>query len=127
MTESRHDRGEVSTETVLVVPVLILLVFLVVQAGVTMHAANVAHHVATAGAMAGARLGGSETYAATVVGVQTSSFGSTLARPPEITMTPRHVVVRVSLRVPRTVPFFAPEVHREVTVSRERYVAYVDR
>ena len=114
-------------ETVLIVPALIMVVMLVVQAGVVMHGANVAHHVATQGAMAGARYGATTAQAQTAAGLAASALGSTMTGPAQVTVTGTQVLVRVSISVPRAVPFFAPHVSREVAVPRERFVVYDDR
>lgn len=109
------------------VPALVFLVLLVVQAAVVMHAANVAHHVAAQGAMAAARHGATPEQALVVISSAATSVGARLAAPPFVASAGDEVTVRVWVELPRAVPVFAEYVSREVTVPRERYVAYSDR
>jgi Flp pilus assembly protein TadG len=112
---------------VLVVPALIFVVLLVVQAAVVMHAANVAHHVAAQGAMTAARHGASPEQALMAISSAATSVGARLAAPPLVASSGEEVTVRIWVALPRAVPVFAEHVSREVTVPRERYVAYNDR
>ena len=127
LTSKRTDRGEVSIETVLLVPAVILLVLLVVQAAVVMHGANVAHHVARRGAMTAARHGSSPERALTVISATADSVGARLAAPPQIVSTSDRITVRIRVALPQAVPIFAEHVSREVSVPRERYIDYDDR
>ena len=127
LTKQSTDRGEISIETVLVVPAIIFVVLLVVQAAIVMHAANVAHHVAAQGAMAAARHGSSQEQALTSISTAATSVGARMAAPPVITTTANEVTVRIWVALPRAIPVFIEQVSREVSVPRERYVAYSDR
>jgi Flp pilus assembly protein TadG len=127
LTERRTDRGEVSVETVLVVPAIMFVVLLVVQAAVVMHAANIAHHVAAQGAMSAARHGSSPEEALVAISTAATAVGARLAAPPFITGTADDVTVRVWVALPRAVPMFAEQISREVSVPRERYIVYNDR
>ena len=127
MTNSRVDRGEVSIETVLLVPVLFVIALIAVQAGVVLHGISVANHVAAQGAMAAARHGATDDAGVDAVYDTTTALGARLARPPEIASSRDEVIVRVWVRLPRAVPFFAETVSRQAVVPRERYVPYAER
>jgi len=127
LTKQRTDRGEVSVETVLLVPALMFIVLLVVQTAVVMHGANMASHLAARGALTAARHGATADHTTLAVTAVASSLGARLAAPPLVTTDNDHVRVRVWVVVPQAVPFFVGQVSREVSVPRERYIAYVDR
>ena len=125
--QPRVDRGEISIETVILVPVVIFIVLIVVQAAVVMHGANAANHIAAQGAMTAARHGATTDHAVVAVAAAADSLGARLAAPPSIVTSTDNVTVRVSVRVPQAVPIFAAEISREVSVPRERYIAYGER
>ena len=125
--QPRVDRGEISIETVILVPVVIFIVLIVVQAAVVMHGANAANHIAAQGAMTAARHGATTDHAVVAVAAAADSLGARLAAPPSIVNSTDHVTVRVSVRVPQAVPVFAAEISRKVSVPRERYIAYGER
>jgi Flp pilus assembly protein TadG len=127
LTKQHTDRGEISTETVLLVPALMFIVLLVVQTAVVLHGANMASHVAARGALAASQLGATTNHTTLAVNAVASSLGARLAAPPLITTERHHVRVRVWVVVPQAVPFFVDQVSREVSVPRERYIAYADR
>jgi Flp pilus assembly protein TadG len=125
--QSRVDRGEISIETVILVPVVIFIVLIVMQAAVVMHGANAANHTAAQGAMTAARHGATEDHAVVAVAAAADSLGARLAAPPSIVTSTDRVTVRVSVRLPQAVPIFAAEISREVSVPRERFIAYGER
>jgi len=125
--QSRVDRGEISIETVILVPVVIFIVLIVVQAAVVMHGANAANHIAAQGAMTAARHGATTDHAVVAVAAAADSLGAQLAAPPSIVTSTDQVTVRVSVRVPQAVPIFAAHVSREVSAPRERFIAYGER
>ncbi len=98
-----------------------------VKAAVVMHGANAANHIAAQGAMTAARHGATTDHAVVAVAAAADSLGARLAAPPSIVTSTDHVTVRVSVRVPQAVPVFAAEISREVSVPRERYIAYGER
>lgn len=114
-------------ETVLLVPALMFIVLLVVQTAVVLHGANMASHVAARGALTAARHGATTDQTTLVVAAVASSVGARLAAPPLITTDHDHVRVRVWVVVPLAMPFFVDRVSREISVPRERYIAYADR
>lgn len=114
-------------ETVILVPVVIFIVLIVMQAAVVMHGANAANHIAAQGAMTAARHGATTDHAVVAVAAAADSLGAQLAAPPSIVTSTDRVTVRVSVRVPQAVPILAAHVSREVSAPRERYIAYGER
>ena len=127
LTKLRHDRGEISIETVLLVPVIIFIALIVVQAAVVINGANMASHVAAQGAMAAARHGAAPEHVLATVAASAQAVGARLASPPLVSSHPDHVVVRVWVQIPQAIPFFAEQVSREMTVPRERYIPFFER
>lgn len=119
-----RDRGEVSTQVIVVVPVIVLLLTLAVQAALVYHSAAVASAAAARGASlaSGAEFAG---LSAAVSGVFAASdtvteLGGQLASTPEVAMANGTVTFTVSVRVPRVAPFFPSSVTRTVIEPLER-------
>lgn len=127
MIERVADRGEVSAEATLLVPMLFLVALIAVQAGVVLHGISVANHVASEGAIAAAAYESGVQRGSSVVTGAAAAVGARLARPPEIDITSQYVSVRVWIVVPRAVPFFPDRVSRLVTVPRERFIPFGER
>lgn len=106
---------------------VIFIVLIVVQAAVVMHGANAANHIAAQGAMSAARHGATTDHAVVAVAAAADSLGARLAAPPLIVISTEFVTVRVFVMVPQAVPVFAAQISREVSVPRERYIAYGER
>lgn len=126
-TKRGCDPGEVSVETVLLVPVLFVIALIAVQAAIVLHGIGVANHVAVQGAMAAARHGASTVEGEIAVDVATNALGARLTRPPLVYSSADDVTVRVWVHIPQAVPFFAEQVSRQATVARERYVPHAER
>ena len=125
------DRGEVSAQTVLVVPVVILILMIAIQAALWFHTANVAAAAAGEGAAAAAVANISSTEAA-MRGVRaarelSSDAHSSMVTDPLVAVDPRRVVITVRLSVPRIVPFFPSTVTRAAVEPREVFTSEVDR
>ena len=131
MSIHRRDRGEVSAQVVLVIPVIILLMMLAIQAGLYFHASSIAGAAAAEGAAAAsvaripsevaARRGqraaenlvieaGGHTTSAALVAVNTET-----------------VTITVEALVPRIIPFFPSSVRRTVIEPREHFTTEVSR
>ena len=131
MSIHRRDRGEVSAQVVLVIPVIILLMMLAIQAGLYFHASSIAGAAAAEGAAAAsvaripsevaARSGqraaenlvieaGGHTTSAALVAVNTET-----------------VTITVEALVPRIIPFFPSSVRRTVIEPRERFTTELSR
>ena len=121
MATSR-DRGETTTQIVVLVPVLMLLVLLVVQAALWYHTANVAQAGAARGAAAGSPALASAGSAADAAVRTVSENGGHLAGQPIVVVGDRTVQVSVSLAVPQVVPFFPRVVTRVQLEPRERFI-----
>lgn len=123
----RDDRGEASTQFVILVPIMFLLTLTVVQAALWFHAANVAEAAASQGAAAGsfrhASPGGASAAASAVV----AENGAELQGGPVVATSAEQIVVTVSVAVPRLVPFFPDSVRRTQSEPRERFVPETER
>lgn len=125
------SRGEVSAETATVFGALMLMVFLVIGAA----SYSLASHVASVGALQGARrgsvvLGDSGTvFAASAERVETvvRELGSELARPPRVSVTGHDIRVVVTVRTMAPLGFLPGEVTRTATVPVETYVRESER
>jgi len=117
----------VSAESVIVFPVILCVVLIEIQAGIFMHGANAANHIAAQGALAAAGLRVSHDQAIRAVETTADAIGARLASVPEISISGTEVSARVTVVIPRAVPFFPEIVTRRVTVPRERYISYSDR
>lgn len=133
MMRSRHerDRGEASTQVILVVPVIVLVLTLAIQAALVFHARAVAGAAAARGASvaAGAEYAG---MAAAVLGVHAASdmvrrLGAEEERSPEVSMVDGEVAMSVAVRVPRVAPFFPDVVTRVVIEPLERTTTEAER
>jgi hypothetical protein len=123
----RLDRGEVSVESVIILPVIIGMIWLVVQVALVIHAGNAAHFVASQAALAAARHGATLASADTALATAVESVGARLASAPRVEWASDHVTVRVDIVVPRVAPFFGDAVSRSVTTPRERFITYAER
>lgn len=124
MERNRRDRGEVSAQVVLVIPVIVLLLMSAVQAALVFHAGSVAGAAASRGASvaAGAQNAG---LSAAVSGVSAAErtvdeLGMELGDTPSVAMADGRVTFTVTVRVPRVAPFFPETVRRVVIEPMER-------
>jgi hypothetical protein len=117
-----RDRGETTAQIVILVPVLMLLVLLVVQAALWFHTANIAQAGAARGAAAGAPATASAGAAANAAAVTVGENGGRLVGPPVVAVGDRTVQVSVTLTVPQVVPFFPRVVTRTQLEPRERFI-----
>lgn len=119
---TRTERGEASAQTVIVVPVVLLVLWLAIQATVFLHGANVASAAANEGAAVAARFGsstsaGERAIARTLTGLDSTSKGSWVVK-----KSGKTVVATVTLRLPRIVPFFPVNVSRSAHESVETFL-----
>ena len=120
-SSARRDRGEATTQLVILTPLLVLLVFFGVQTAIYFHAANVAAAAAAQGAAAASSLSGPSS-AVAVAQSTVADLGSHLVYAPTLSVSAGYVSVSVVLSVPRIVPFFPNSVTRTVIEPRERFV-----
>jgi Flp pilus assembly protein TadG len=99
MTRLReNDRGEATTEMVLVVPVLLVLITLVIQFALWYHASNVADAAAEEGMRAARLLGGTAEAGQTTAESFLSQAGPTIVVAPEVSVSRDTETARVEVR-----------------------------
>ena len=123
---SRGDRGEATTQLVLLTPLILLLVMLVVQVALASYVAHVAEAAAARGADAAAVRGGTTADGSQAV-VEFLAGVATPTRAPVITRDATSARAEVTLRVPHIVPFFPTRIARVATTPVERFVTPADR
>ena len=118
-----------SVETVLVLPALLLVLLLGIQAAISHHAGNVAAGAASRGAAVAASpgFGDAESRGSLAAGSFVSDAGGELASNPVVEVGPNVVRSLVSVRVPRLVPWVSGVVTRSVIEPLERFVPEVER
>lgn len=116
------DRGEATAQTVIVVPVVLLILWLAIQATVFLHAANVASAAANEGAAVAARYGSSTGAGERAVQRTLTALGSTTKGTWVVKKSGKTVVATVNLRLPRIVPFFPLTVSRSAHESVEMFM-----
>lgn len=122
-TRRGAERGASSVETAIALPVLIMLVFGIVQGAVVLHAGNVAQGAAQA-AVEEARLYGADLEDAAASGFHVAaSSGSALTDVTiDIAVSETTVVVTVRGTAPSLVPGMPLDVQRTVSGPIERWV-----
>ncbi len=123
----RTDRGDATAQSVIAVPVVLLVLWLAVQATVFLHGANVAHAAASEGAAVAARYGssmeaGERAVVRALTGLDSSSRGSWTVR-----VQGKDVLATVSLRIPQVIPFFPKTVTRSARESLEVFMPEAER
>lgn len=124
------DRGETSTQTVIIVPVIITLLFLIVHIAVLSHASHIAQVAALRGAQIAASANGSvdEINRAIQQSQQIArDMGTSLATQPQVTWNQRSVGLSVRVRTQSVLPFLPNEVERTVWVAEEKFMMEQDR
>lgn len=121
--DPRHESGEVSAETVLMVPVVFMVMVIAIQAAVFMHTAHVAQMCATEGAAATARFGGGVSAGAEATAIAIAELRGTETDIPKVSITNGIAIVTVGLRVPQVAPFFDLVVTRSAREPVERFMA----
>lgn len=116
ISSTRTDRGEASAQAVIAVPVVLLVLWLAIQATVFLHGANVASAAANEGAAVAARYGSSTGAGERAISRTLSALDSRSSASWSVEKAGSVVVATVRLRLPRIVPFFPMTVAR---TSRE--------
>lgn len=133
MTAATHlgnDRGETSIQTVLLVPVILSLLFIVVHAASLGHAGQVASVAATRGAQLAAS---SDVSSASTFLIRQEvrqiamELGSELHSEPQLSAYLGEVRVTVRIAVPRVMPFLPDVVVRSASAPIERFIEEQDR
>ena len=123
----RHERGEVSAESVIIVPVVFFVLLRGVQATTLFHAANIATAAAAQGASAAAASGASELDGERVASISVAELGGSLSSPPKVDLRSDWVAVTVRISVPQIIPGFPRVIERNVIERKERFVGELDR
>lgn len=120
------DRGETTTQLVLVVPVVISILLIAVQAAVYFHTSNIAgaaaSHGASAAAAHGDTAGSAAQWGRDAASALAMQAGASLASPPDVRLSSEVVTITVELYVPRIIPLFQDTVRRVATEPRERFL-----
>lgn len=116
ISSTRTDRGEASAQAVIAVPVVLLVLWLAIQATVFLHGANAASAAANEGAAVAARYGSSTGAGERAISRTLSALDSSSRASWSVKKAGSVVVATVRLRLPRIVPFFPMTVDR---TSRE--------
>jgi Flp pilus assembly protein TadG len=123
-SSSTDERGEVTTQVVLILPVLLLVLLVVVQIAVVSHIGHVASAAAQAGVRSAAAANSNRSESAALLAVQQtlSDLNGTLDASPKVRRTSSKVSVTVDLRIPVVVPFLPRHVSRTAIASLERFM-----
>lgn len=128
---SDRDRGETSSEVIIVLPILILIVMVVLQSALFFHTAHVARAAASEGAVAAASHLIPDAAISMVGSEQAELFardaGARIEMQPSSVLDGNLVRVSVTLRVPSLVPFMTTRVTRDATEPKERIVRESER
>ena len=126
-TRPEVDRGEATAQLVILTPILILLVFLGIQAAIYFHSANVAAAAASQGAAAGSRRGAGIAEATEAAQKTLADLGDSGSAQTGAAQDAGFVRVTVEVDVPRVLPFFPDTVSRTAVEPNERFVPESDR
>lgn len=119
---TRTDRGDATAQTVVVVPVVLLILWLAIQATVFLHGANVASAAANEGAAVAARYGSSTGAGERAIERTLTALGSTSQGTWVVKTSGQLVVATVQLRLPRIVPFFPLTISRTAHEPVEKFM-----
>lgn len=124
--EHRRDRGETTTQIVLVVPIVVSILMIAVQSAIYFHTSAVAGAAASHGASAAA-VRGDTIDAVTHLGREAAQLvlaeaGVRDSLLPDVVVSTETVSVGVEVEVPHIVPYFPRTVRRVATEPRERFL-----
>lgn len=129
-TSPSNDRGETSIQTVLLVPVILLILFISVHAAALGHAGQVASVAANRGAQLAASSDVSSESTFLIrqeVRRTVTELGSQLRSEPQLSAYKGNVRVTVRIAVQRVVPFLPDVVSRSASAPLERFIEEQDR
>jgi Flp pilus assembly protein TadG len=120
---SRRQRGSVSTELVIVTPVVLLLVMLVIEFALWQHAQHIAETAAQSGAETARVESGTDSQGRAMAQTAIAQLGASLLVDPAVTISRRGgiVTVNVSGTAPGLVPFLSLPVHATAAGPVERF------
>jgi len=113
----RGERGSVSAELVVAMPLLLLLILLVAQFALWAHATHIAQAAAAQGLAAARVTGGTTTSGASAADQILTQLGKGPLHDPRVAVTrdPQQATVRVTGTATSVVPFLHLRVHGEAT------------
>lgn len=119
-----HERGEVTAQVVLMLPVLLATLFMVIHIAMASHIGHIAAAAAQSGVRVATAAQGDTSNAAVLRSIEQTlvDLNGSLMVPPVIHRSRRHVMVTVEARVPVLVPFLPNHVRRTATASTERFL-----
>ena len=118
-------RGNVTIESVLYFPVVLMITLSGFHLAALMHASHVGSVAASRGASLMARsmaFNGNELWAVDEIQRVAQEMGGKTLQAPQITESSTHFVVSVALESPRIVPFLPHAVHRTATSAKESFL-----
>jgi len=121
-SRGRGDRGESSTQLVLVTPALLVLLLAVVQLGLWLHASHVAAAASARGAAAAAVRGGTVAEGRAAAQALVDDAGGRSAHAPVVTRDGQAIRAVVELKVARLLPGAPRTVRRVAVTPVERFV-----
>ncbi len=129
--QQQSDRGEITSQTVIVLPLAIFVLFVAIQSALYFHTSHAAGAAAAEGASA-ASAKSLNSVQASQRGQERANallqeIGTELAAMTRVEVLSHEVQVTVVARVPRVAPFFPPTVSRTVVEPRERFLAEIQR
>jgi hypothetical protein len=124
-----NDRGEVSTQSVLLIPIVMMLFFLSVHVSTLSRASYVAQAVSLRGATMASTSFGSQGIVTSLNEMESmaSDLGSHLEEVPRISVSARMATVTVTVRVKALVPFLSTHITRVTSVPLEVFMLEEDR
>lgn len=125
-----NDRGETSIQTVLLVPVVLGILFVIVHAATLAHAVQIASLAANRGAQLAASSEGTSDSAFLVrqeIQRTVNDLGNHLDSSPQLSTYRGNVQVTVRVSIPRIVPFLPIAISRSATAPLESFIEEQDR
>lgn len=126
--EERDSRGETSSQTVILLPALLLMLWVGVHVALLLHSGNVATAVADVVARRAAAFGGADGGSLDRLADTTASeLSAELTTEPVVRWNTETVAVTVTIRGPSLVPFLPDRVSRSATVPIEKFMTEEER
>lgn len=126
----RTSRGEVSVESVIYFPAILLIILCGFHLAALMHTTHVGSLAASRGAYVAAtqyEIFGNISMAVDEVNTVTSELGGKRQRQPTVSVSEKLVTVSVFVESPQIVPFLPTTVIRTASSSREAFIQEQDR
>ena len=126
-----NDRGETTAQMVILMPIIILMLIMAIQAGLYFHTSSIAGAAAAVGAGAASQGQGSSSESVRRGQEAAENLvleaGGHSQSPALIAVNTETVSSTVEVIVPRIIPFFPSRVRRTVIEPRERFTLESER